>query len=257
MTATIQLPLHYNAQSILDRLDKVLDPELDESVLKLGFIEAIEANDGELTVMAHLPTFWCAPNFAYLMAQDIRRELLAVEGVRQVTVRLKDQVASAAIEAGVNSGQSFSEAFAGEAAGDLGELRGLFLRKGYIKRQEALLRRLKEAGLSFADICALRIQDVHCRDGDAWVQPEGGPALHLDPDLPLPAYLDRRAEIGLDCAPSAPLFLDLAGQPLTAARLEQYLVYARTVRVSLEANGSLCSALLVERKRMQGSKVTR
>jgi metal-sulfur cluster biosynthetic enzyme len=257
MTATIQLPLHYNAQSILDRLDKVLDPELDESVLKLGFIEAIEANDGELTVMAHLPTFWCAPNFAYLMAQDIRRELLAVEGVRQVTVRLKDQVASAAIEAGVNSGQSFSEAFAGEAAGDLGELRGLFLRKGYIKRQEALLRRLKEAGLSFADICALRIQDVHCRDGDAWVQPEGGPALHLDPDLPLPAYLDRRAEIGLDCAPSAPLFLDLAGQPLTAARLEQYLVYARTVRVSLEANGSLCSALLVERKRMQGCKVTR
>lgn len=251
----LQLPPHYNAQAILDRLDKVLDPELDESVLKLGFIEAIEANDGELTVMTHLPTYWCAPNFAYLMAEDIRRELLAVEGVRQVTVRLKDQVASAAIEAGVNSGQSFSEAFADEAAGDLGELRGLFLRKGYIKRQEALLRRLKQAGLSFADICALRIQDVHCQDGDYWVQPEGGLPLHLEADLPLPAYLDRRAEIGLDCAPIAPLFLDLAGRPLPAARLEQYLVYARTVRVSLEANGSLCSALLVERKRMQGSKV--
>jgi hypothetical protein len=89
------------------------------------------------------------------------------------------------------------------------------------------------------------------------VQPEGRPPLHLETDLPLQPYLDRRAEIGLDCTPTVPLFLDLAGQPLTAAKLEQYLIYARTVRVSLEANGSLCSALLVERKRMQGSKGAR
>ena len=249
MTNNFQLPPNYNEEAILSRLDRVLDPELDESVLKLGFIEAIEANNDHLTVLTHLPTYWCAPNFAYLMAEDIRRELLEVEGVRQVTVRIKDHAAAAAIEAGVNNGQSFDEAFADEGGGDLGELRGLFLRKGYIKRQEALLRRLKEAGLSYTDICALRIRDVRRKDNGWVVQSGGGPEIWIEPDTLVRDYLDRRAEIGLDCASGAPLFVNLAGQPLSAARLEQYLVYARTVRVSLEANGSLCSALLVERKR--------
>jgi metal-sulfur cluster biosynthetic enzyme len=250
MTNNFQIPPDYNEQAILARLDKVLDPELDESVLKLGFIETIEAKNGQLTVITHLPTFWCAPNFAYLMAEDIRRELLMVEGVQHVTVRVKDHAASAAIEAGVNSGKSFAEAFADEASGDLGDLRGLFLRKGYIKRQEALLRRLKQAGLSFAEICALHLRDARQQDGGYLVQAEGGPAVYIEPDTLVPDYLDRRAEIGLDCRPTAPLFIDLAGQPLSAGKLEQYLVYARTVRVSLEANGSLCSALLIERKRI-------
>ena len=143
-------------------------------MLKLGFIEAIEAKNGHLTVMTHLPTFWCAPNFAYLMAEDIRRELLTVEGVQHVTVRVKDHAASAAIEAGVNSGKSFAEAFADEASGDLGDLRGLFLRKGYIKRQEALLRRLKQAGLSFAEICALHLRDRAGRMEVIWCRLKGG-----------------------------------------------------------------------------------
>lgn len=246
MLNTIQIP---NEQAILARLDKVLDPELDESVLKLGFIEAIEAENGHVTVMAHLPTFWCAPNFAYLMAEDIRRELLTIEGVEQVTVRIKDHAVSAIIEAGVNSGKSFSEAFDEEASGDLSDLRGLFLRKGYIKRQDMLLRRLKEVGLSFDQICALRVRDVRRQAEVYLAQAEEGPVICLEPAALVQDYLDRRAEIGLDCAPAAPLFVDLAGQPLSAGKLAQYLVYARTVRVSLEANGSLCSALLVERKK--------
>ena len=32
---------------------------------------------------------WCAVNFAYLMAEDVRRALLDVEGISQVTVRLR------------------------------------------------------------------------------------------------------------------------------------------------------------------------
>jgi hypothetical protein len=187
------------------------------------------------------------------MAEDIRRELLTVEGVQQVTVRLKDHAASVAIEAGVNSGKSFSEAFADEAGGDLGELRGLFLRKGYIKRQEAVLRRLKNANLSFEKICALRIRDVRRQEGSYLVQVEEGPAICLEPETLVQDYLDRRAEIGLDCSPTTPLFVDLAGQPLSAGKLEQYLIYGRTVRVSLEANGSLCSALLIERKKLSDS----
>ena len=57
-------------------------------------------------------------------------------------------------------------------------------------------------------------------------------------------YLARRAELGLDCAATAPLMTDLCGQPLTVERLEAYYQAARTVRVSLEANGLFCRTLL-------------
>lgn len=246
-------PADLDKQAILARLDRVLDPELDESILKLGFIESLEAENGHLTVKVYLPTYWCAPNFAYMMAEDIRRELLTLEGVQGVTIRLKDHAAAKAVEAGVNSGKSFAEAFADEAFENLGELRGLFLRKGYIKRQETLLRRLKEAGLSFAEIAALRLEDVTYEAEACLVQPQGGQVVRLGPIELIQRYLERRAEIRLDCSPAAPLFVDLRGEPISAGQLEKYLIYARTVRVSLEANGSLCSALL-EARRAEKSK---
>ena len=55
MINNIQISPDYNEQAILNRLDKVLDPELDESVLKLGFIQAIEAKNGHLTVRPIYP----------------------------------------------------------------------------------------------------------------------------------------------------------------------------------------------------------
>ena len=240
-------PIH-NKEAILKRLDRVLDPELDQSVLELGFIESIEAENGHLTVETQLPTSWCSPNFAYMMAEDIRRELLAVDTVQEVTVRVRDNVVSAAIEAGVNSGKTFSEAFAGEAFENLGELRGLFLRKGYVKRQEILLRRLREVGLSFKAICALRIKDVSYEAGVCLLPGQAGQVIGIEPETIVRDYLDRRAEIGLDFRPDAALFVDLRGEPVSAEQLEKYLIYARTVRLSLEANGSLCSALLDARK---------
>lgn len=240
-------PLH-NKEAILQRLKRVLDPELDQSVLELGFIKSIEAPNGHLTVETQLPTSWCSPNFAYMMAEDIRRELLRVDTVQEVTVRVQDNVMSAAIEAGVNSGKTFTEAFTGEAFENLGELRGLFLRKGYVKRQEALLRRLRDIGLSFEAICALQIKDVAYEGESCFLSLNPGQQVSIEPDTIVRDYLDRRAEIGLDFRPDAALFVDLGGNPVSAEQLEKYLVYARTVRLSLEANGSLCSALLEARK---------
>lgn len=251
----LKLSPRHDKKVILQRLDRVLDPELDQSVLKLGFIESIEAENGHLTVKTQLPTSWCSPNFAYMMAEDIRRELLAVDTVEEVTVRVKDNVVSAAIEAGVNSGKTFSEAFTGEAFENLGELRGLFLRKGYVKRQEALLRRLRDSGLSFQAMCALRINDVSYEAGICFLPGQAGQRVRIEPETLMRDYLDRRAEIGLDFRPEAALFVDLHGQPVPAEQLEKYLVYARTVRLSLEANGSLCSALL-EAKKAQKQPIT-
>ena len=75
-----EFPAGYDSTAILERLGQVLDPELDELILDLGFVRSLELRSGHASLALRLPTSWCAVNFAYLMAEDVRRALLAVEG---------------------------------------------------------------------------------------------------------------------------------------------------------------------------------
>ena len=57
-------------------LARVDDPELDEPVTDLRFIERVEIDAaGAVSIGFRLPTYWCAANFAFLMADDMRREV--------------------------------------------------------------------------------------------------------------------------------------------------------------------------------------
>src|SRR6202030_4055099 len=114
-----EFPAGYDGTAVLERLAQVLDPELDESILDLGFVRSLELRSGHADVALRLPTSWCAVNFAYLMAEDVRRALLEVEGIHQVTVSLGDHCAAEEIEAAVNEGLPFAAAFPGEGAGSL------------------------------------------------------------------------------------------------------------------------------------------
>src|SRR5437588_11025589 len=127
----MEFPVGYDGSVLVERLARVLDPELDESILDLGFVRSLRLRSGQAEVGLQLPTSWCAVNFAYLMAEDVRRALLMVDGVRHATIRLGDHCAAREIEAGVNNGQSFAEAFPQEGAGNLVALRLTFLRKGF------------------------------------------------------------------------------------------------------------------------------
>ena len=44
----------------------------------MGFVERVDgrAATGEVEVEFRLPTYWCSPNFAFLMAEDIHREVV-------------------------------------------------------------------------------------------------------------------------------------------------------------------------------------
>ena len=242
------LPDSVDREVIFKRLERVLDPELDESILKLGFVKSIEVESDHLTIELHLPTYWCAPNFSYMMAEDTRRELLTVGGIHDVTVRLRDHFAAGTIEAGVNAGKSFSQAFPGEASEDLYQLSDLFLRKGYIRRQERLLQNLKNAGLSFEEIAARRIGDLYFKDEACQIRCNDGRICDVGEAEVARQYFQRRAEMDLDCSPTAPLIIDSSGREVTAEQLEKYLIRARTVRVALQANGSFCAAVLAARK---------
>jgi metal-sulfur cluster biosynthetic enzyme len=225
---------------IRERLALVLDPELDEPILDLGFVRSIVCRDGECEVALRLPTSWCAVNFAYLMAEDVRRAAMTAPGVRQARVRLGDHCAAAEIEAAVNAGLPFAAAFPDAGIDSLENLRLTFLRKGFYARQERLIRALRAAGLTIEAICALRFGAVRTAGDDLLVdsmaQAKGGGAL-------LRRYLERRAELGLDCSATAPLIADLDGKPYSGEQLEAHYEAARTMRLAMEANGSFCRAL--------------
>jgi metal-sulfur cluster biosynthetic enzyme len=238
-----EFPAGYDGTAILERLARVLDPELDESILDLGFVRSLQLRLGHASVALRLPTSWCAVNFAYLMAEDVRRSLLTVEGIRHVTVRLGDHCAAEEIEAAVNDGRPFAEAFPGEGAGSMATLRLTFLRKGFLVRQERLLRELREAGCSPATICALRLGEVSIEGDTIVIRQPGSRPVESPLAAILQRYLERRAELALDCHRSARLIVDLDGNPFSAARLHVHYEAARTVRVALEANGLFCRAL--------------
>jgi metal-sulfur cluster biosynthetic enzyme len=224
------IPANIDKAAILDALGRVLDPELDEPILQLGFVQSLSVDDHHAIITLQLPTSWCAINFAFIMAEDARAALLGVDGIKQVTVRVGDHASAEEIEAAVNNGKPFSAAFPGEGGLGLAALQGVFLRKGFLVRQERLLRELRDAGLSAALISALRIGK----------QSVASDALHR--------YLQRRAELGLDCSPEAPLIVDQTGAPIATEQLEDHYQRIRTVRVSLEANGSFCRAVLATRR---------
>ena len=249
----LSVPSCLDRGEVLRQLDSVLDPELDQSILGLGFVKSVECNESHLTVELELPTYWCAANFSYLMAIDARRNLLQVQGVESVTVRLPNHFASKAIEEGVNSAKSFADSFPGEAWANLEQLRDLFLRKGYIGRQEKLLRQLINAGLSYEEISRLRSADVVVDGESCWVRLDGAETVHVGPAMVAKRYFERREGLGLDCSPTGWLMCDLKNQPIPAERLETYLVQSRTVRVSTEATGALCAVLLEAR---QAAKAT-
>ncbi|MFX7121296.1 hypothetical protein ABTI10_19365, partial [Acinetobacter baumannii] len=85
-----------------------------------------------------LPTFWCAANFAYLMAHDARQVLLTLPGVRTVGVVLEDHFDDCEITKGVNQGLRFDEVFPEEAIDELEVLRRRFIEKAYLQRHEVL-----------------------------------------------------------------------------------------------------------------------
>ena len=52
---------------VLRALEGVRDLELDQSLVELGFVAGVEVDEEHAVVRLRLPTYFCAPNFAFLM----------------------------------------------------------------------------------------------------------------------------------------------------------------------------------------------
>src|SRR5258708_8698161 len=128
-------------------LETVRDPELDEPVTTLGFVASCTVSPGgQATVRLRLPTYFCAPNFAYLMVADAYDAVTRVEGITAAEVILEDHFASDAINGGVAAQSGFARSFAGEAVAELDELRAAFLRKAGLAGTDHVCPPLLAAG---------------------------------------------------------------------------------------------------------------
>ncbi|MBW0090611.1 DUF59 domain-containing protein [Pseudonocardia sp. KRD-184] len=214
-------------------LDTVLDPELDEPVTGLGFVESCTVSgDGVAAVVLRLPTFFCAPNFSFLMVADAYDAVSAVRGVTRADVTLADHHASAEINGGVAAQAGFVDAFAGsyqgEATSELDELRRVFFRKAALAGQDRVARVLVDAGAGPEELAATVL---------------GGVA----PSAELARMRHRRAVLGLPHGDGAPLLVHADGTGVTAEQVPLHLRRARLQRVGIEANAAYCTGLLAKR----------
>jgi metal-sulfur cluster biosynthetic enzyme len=215
---------------VLAALEVVRDPELDEPITSLGFVTACGVSaDGDAQVRLRLPTYFCAPNFAFLMVADAYDAVSVLPGVRRTEVVLEDHFASDAINGGVAAQAGFAQSFDGEAVGELHGLRADFLRKAIMAGTDQVCRPLLDAGTDPAGLLELTLGQ-------------------LPPSRPLQRLRQRRAELGLPAGDDAALVIDpVTGAPVGGDAMPLHLRRARTTRISLEANGSICRGMLRHR----------
>jgi len=150
-------------QKVWAALDTVLDPELDESITSLEFVQSCTVSDDPdgsgavATVRLRLPTFFCSPNFSWLMVADAHDAVSAVPGVTRVDIALVDHFVAEVINQGVAARAGFVAAFPGEAVEELDDLRATFIRKAALAGQERVARPLVNAGTTPEELAALRL----------------------------------------------------------------------------------------------------
>ena len=210
---------------------RVNDPELDEAVTEMGFVERIEVGeDGAVALDFRLPTYWCSPNFAFLMLDGVRAALEALPWRPRADITLHDHLFADEVNQGLAAGKGFADIFSELAPGeDLEALRETFRRKAFERRQEALVAALREAGWSDAETVGLDrraldappqgLEDVFARYAEAFV-------------ARFPAV-----------AAQAPLIVDGAGRPVAMADFADHVARLRSVRINMEFNGALCRGL--------------
>ncbi len=219
-----------DAAAVLAALGTVRDPELDEPVTSLGFVASCTVSAaGVADVHLRLPTYFCAPNFAFLMVADAYEAVSGVPGVLRTEIVLEDHFASEAINGGVAARAGFVSSFDGFAESELDSLRADFIRKAVLAGTDRVCRPLIAAGRSGEELAELTLGDV--------------------PDSPDRERLRaRRAELGLPSDDGSPLLVDpVTGEAVGVAALPLHLRKARLTAVGAEANTGICRGMLRDR----------
>ncbi|GAA4918718.1 metal-sulfur cluster biosynthetic enzyme [Actinomycetospora succinea] len=221
------------AARVWEALRTVRDPELDSDVVSLDFVGSCSvSDDGVATVSLRLPTYFCAPNFAFLMVADAHDAVSATPGVTRADVTLADHFASDAINAGVAARAGFVGSMAGtevgEAVAELDDLRRTFTERALMAGTDLVVRPLMRGGATPEDVAAMTLADAPDSDD-------------------LRRLRARRRELGIPAGDDDPLVVDPSGATVGVDALPLHLRKARSYQVGVDANTSICRGQLAAR----------
>lgn len=243
--------------AVVERLDRVHDPELDRSIVDLEYVDAIrigrsDAEDSgtggaqrdgtRVEVDFVLPTAWCSPAFAWMMATGIRDEVGALAAVTDVRVELLDHMHDEEINHGVDEGLPFEEVF-DDAEDGIEEVRAKLDHKARLARQYDAAERLLDAGLDPEQIVSLTRDDLDLLDDQVVVYLRDGTVAVTVPATPITEYLEKARAVGVVTAPEDRLFLDFDGEPIPPEEFEALHRETRLAKSNMSGQAGLCAQL--------------
>ncbi|MUW14094.1 DUF59 domain-containing protein [Halorubrum sp. CBA1125] len=238
------LPTHDRIQSALK---PVTDPELDRSIVELGYVDEIRVeaggNGAHVRVAFTLPTAWCSPAFAWMMAVDARDAVEALPSVDDCTIELREHMHETEVNHGVNEGLSFAEAFP-DAEDGVTDVRSTLDEKAVLSRQYAAVESLLDAGLDLEQVAHLERSDLN-RDAAAdriAIDVPGGAFAVVTSTADIDRYLEKARSLDY-FAESDRLFRTPEGEPIAPADAELVHRRARLAQVNMDGQGGVCDAL--------------
>jgi metal-sulfur cluster biosynthetic enzyme len=252
-------------EAVLERLDRVSDPELDRSIVELEYVDEIDikrSNDGaNVFVRFKLPTAWCSPTFAWMMATGIRDEAEELPGVSHTEVELIDHMHTAEINEGVNARVPFEAAFE-DATEGIEETRRTLDRKARLARQHRTIEALLDAGMQPEQIVSLTPADVGfpalpaegkdievetdesgAGEDDVAISLAEGALYVRVPREPIAAYLVKAIETDLVGDAEDVLFATPDGDPIQEDEFDLVQHRARAASVNQTGQGGVCASL--------------
>ncbi|SHG49287.1 iron-sulfur cluster assembly protein [Halobaculum gomorrense] len=242
--------------AVRERLDRVTDPELDTSIVELDYVEEIEieaaaaadAGDDagdEVFVAFTLPTAWCSPAFAWMMAVDAREAVESLPTVARAEIELRDHMHEREITRGVNERLPFEEAFS-DADGGVESVRLELDRKARTARQHDATGALLDAGLTREQVAEVSRSDLEFADAPegrvrVWVR-DGAVAVEADAE-PVERYLEKADATGVLDDEQSELFRTPEEEPFDGDEVELVRRRTRLAGVNMGGQGTVCDAL--------------
>ena len=88
---------------IFDELSKIVDPEINTSIVELELIDEVDINNSNVKVDLHLTSPFCPAVFGFKICQDVHDNLLKVDGVKDVKVNVSNHFMAEQINNQVNN----------------------------------------------------------------------------------------------------------------------------------------------------------
>jgi metal-sulfur cluster biosynthetic enzyme len=99
--ASLELRRH-----IFEELTKVVDPEINVSIMELELVDNVDIIGPEVKIDLHLTSPFCPAIFGFKIAQDVHDNVLKIDGINDVKVNVSNHFMAEAINNQVNSSKN-------------------------------------------------------------------------------------------------------------------------------------------------------